>query len=142
MAAGTFTLFQRAKEFLGDGTMDLDTHTFKGMFVSLSYSPNMSHSVIAQISGNEISASGYTTGGHALTVDYTITGSTKTKCTIASLEVSGTGTKKVKYFVVYDDSVTGDPPLGYFDLETTSSTGVEATKIIITFPSNVAFKAS
>jgi len=141
MAAGTFTLYNSAREGIGDGTHDLDTHTFKCGFVSAGYTPADSHSLWSQCSGSEISASGYTAGGPTMTgVDYTATGSTKVKFTCAAFTVSGTGTKKVKYGVIYNTSAS-NRLLGYFDMDTGLSTGVEATQITVTFPNNTVFQA-
>ncbi len=143
MSVGTFTLYNSAREGLGDGTLDLDTHTIKCGFISAGYTPADSHSLWSQVSTSEISASGYTTGGMTLTVDYTATGSTKVKCTASQFTVSGTGMKKIKYGVIYD---TGSTPanrlIGYWDTETTSTTGIEATTITVSFPNNTIFQAS
>lgn len=144
MGAGTFALYNSAREGLGDGVIDIDTHTFKCGFVSLGYTPADSHSLWSQVSTSEISASGYTAGGFTLTgLDYTATSSTKVKMTASAFTISGTGVKKVKWAVLYD---TGSTPanrlLGYFDLETTSTTGIEATAITVSFPNNTVFQAS
>lgn len=145
MSAGTFTLYQSFKEGEGAGLFNFETggHTFKCGFVSNGYSPADSHSLWSQVSANEISSTGYTSGGVSLTTDSTITGSTKVKYTVANFTVSGSGTKKVKYGVIYDtNSTPANRLVGYWDLETTSTTGVEATQITVSFPSTVLFKKS
>ena len=50
-----------------DGTIDWDSHTFKVMLLNNSAAFNNAHTVLADVSANEIaSGSGYTTGGQAL----------------------------------------------------------------------------
>ena len=58
---------------LGDGTLDLDSHTFKAALMSPSFSFNATNTVWADVSSTEIAAgNGYTSGGKALTsVTYT-----------------------------------------------------------------------
>lgn len=66
--AVTISLYDSFKEYLGDGTIDLDGHSFKVMLLTNSASFSAGHSVLADISGNQISSgSGYTSGGAALT---------------------------------------------------------------------------
>ncbi len=66
--AVTISLYDSFKEYLGDGTIDLDGHSFKVMLLTNSASFSAGHSVLADISGNQISSgSGYTGGGAALT---------------------------------------------------------------------------
>ncbi|MGE0668306.1 MAG: hypothetical protein AB7O49_17255 [Sphingomonadales bacterium] len=56
--AVTISLYDSFKEFIGDGTIDLDGHSFKVMLLGDSASFSAGHSVLADVSGNQISAGG------------------------------------------------------------------------------------
>jgi len=65
--AVTINLYDSFKEYIGDGTIDLDGHSFKVMLLNNSASFSAGHSVLADVSGNQISGgSGYTSGGATL----------------------------------------------------------------------------
>lgn len=66
MAADAWKIYDQAKEFIGDGTIDLDAGDayFSVVLVTSGYTPAQTHSTYADISGNEVSnGNGYTTGG-------------------------------------------------------------------------------
>ena len=69
--AASFTLYSSARQFILDGTIDLLVDTLKVMLVTSSYTPDLAHDEIADITSsptNEVSSgSGYTTGGETLT---------------------------------------------------------------------------
>jgi hypothetical protein len=51
---------------MANGAIDFDTDSFKAMLVTSSYTPAQSHSKRSDIT-NEVSGTGYTTGGQAIT---------------------------------------------------------------------------
>jgi len=64
MASGIYTTF---KEYAGDGTVDLDTHTFNVILLDDSHAFNAAHAVLTDVNTNELgNGNGYTTGGAAL----------------------------------------------------------------------------
>ena len=66
MAADAWAVYNKAKEFIGDGTIDLDARSayFSVVLLTSSYTPALTHSTYADISGAEVAeANGYTTGG-------------------------------------------------------------------------------
>ena len=55
-------------EYLGDGTIDLDTHELKLALLSNSHTPARANTIYDHVSGEELAdGNGYTTGGAALT---------------------------------------------------------------------------
>ena len=67
MAAATITFYDSFREFMGDGTIDLDNDTFKLALCTSSYTPATSHSTFSGDITNELStANGYTAGGATL----------------------------------------------------------------------------
>lgn len=62
MASGMYT---SAKKYIGDGTVDLNSDTFKVMLVTASYTYSAAHDFRDDIT-NEVSGTGYSSGGAAL----------------------------------------------------------------------------
>lgn len=56
-------LFDSARKELADGTIDLDTNTIKLMLVTSAYTPNRATHTKRSDVTNEVSGTGYTTGG-------------------------------------------------------------------------------
>jgi len=60
-------IYNSFKKDIMDGTIDLDTDTFKIMLVTSAYTPDQdAHSTRANVS-NEVTGTGYTAGGETLT---------------------------------------------------------------------------
>lgn len=79
MAAGNFIVYDSFKLWIGDGTFDMDADTFKILLTSNSYTPALTHSVLADITNEVANGNGYTTGGATLgSVTWTKSGSTTT----------------------------------------------------------------
>ena len=113
------------------GNLDLASMTLVVSLVSHGYTPNAkSHSVYsADASTYVVTASGY--------ADRTLASSTVAKTSgsyvtwdAADITLSATATIKAKWAVVY---VMADPErlVAYFDTETTQTTGVEVTQLVI-----------
>jgi hypothetical protein len=60
-------VYNSAKSGLMDGTIDLDTNTFYTMLVTSSYSPNIDSHIFRSSVSNEVSGTGYTSGGAQIT---------------------------------------------------------------------------
>lgn len=130
MAAGTFTVLNKAKKKLTDGTFDLDTHTWKVALCTSAFTPTAAFagtSTDARYSDitGEVSASGtgYTTGGATLTgVTLVESGGV---ITFDAADVQWTGaTFSAKWAVIYNNTDANKGILGYLDLETTVGAGL------------------
>jgi hypothetical protein len=116
----TFTFFDEFKKYIGDGTIDLDTHTFKAMLTNSAPTAG-TNTVKADIT--EISAgNGYTAGGNTLgTVTWVETGAGTGIWQFTSADsvwtASGGSIGPFRYVVVYDDTPTSpaDPLVGFLD---------------------------
>lgn len=121
----TFTLFDEFLKHLGDGTIDLDTHSFRAMLSNVAPSQS-ANSIKADIT--EIAAgNGYVATGVALTgVTWleTAGGSGIWRFTAAdpSWTASGGAIATHRYLVIYDDTPTSpaDPLVGYADRGSTA----------------------
>lgn len=60
-------VFNKAKEYIGDGTIDLDDDVLKCMLLADTYTPDATDSVKADLVAHELAAAnGYSTGGYTL----------------------------------------------------------------------------
>jgi hypothetical protein len=69
MSADAWKLYNKSKEYIGDGTIDLDAGDayFTVVLLTSSYTPALTHDAYSSISGSEVAnANGYTTGGDIL----------------------------------------------------------------------------
>lgn len=68
MAADAWKVYNNCKEYIGDGTIDLDAGDgyFRVILATSSYTPALTHDAYSSVSANEVAnGSGYTTGGDA-----------------------------------------------------------------------------
>ena len=115
------TFFNSFKQKIADGTIDLDSHSFKLMLTTSSYVPSAaSHAVKADITNELAAANGYSAGGVALTsVVYTQTnGTAKFDADDVTWTASG-GSLIARYAVLYDDTATNKDLICYILLDTT-----------------------
>ena len=130
-------IYNKFKEYMADGTMDLDNDTFKIMLTTSTYTPAATHSVKADVT-NEISGDGYTAGGATLQ-NVTWTESSGT-VTLDATDVSWTSaTFTARYAVIYDDTPASplDPLVCLIDFGTDKS--VTAGTFTIQFHANGIF---
>jgi len=69
MAADAWKIYNGAKEYIGDGTIDLDAGDgfFAVILATSSYTPSLAHDAYSSVSAAEVAnGNGYTTGGNAL----------------------------------------------------------------------------
>lgn len=119
-AASALILYDSFAELLGDGTIDLDTHTFKMALLDSGYTPSQAHDQYADVSADEIAnGAGYTTGGQALA------GVTWGQASgVAAFDsdpvqwIASGGPITARYAVIYDDTASGKPLVGYVLLDT------------------------
>lgn len=102
-------VFNKAKEYIGDGTIDLDNDTFKCMLLANTYTPDATDAVKADLVAHELAgASGYSTGGATLS-GVTWTEAAGTVTFDADDPVWNSATFTARYAVVYDDTPAVDP---------------------------------
>lgn len=74
-APGALTFFNSFKEYVADGTFDLNTDTFAWTLHTSTYTPSAAHTVAADLTNEVANGNGYTTGGQNLSgVTYAQTG--------------------------------------------------------------------
>lgn len=123
MAAGNWIVYSNARELVNEGTLDLDSDSFRMVLVTSSYTPAQNtHTAWSDISANEVSGTGYTANGQAITQTVTRSGNVITfDCDDKSWASS---TITAKYAVIVKDAdsnnalASTDVPLCYADLNT------------------------
>jgi hypothetical protein len=120
MPAGKWKLYDTAKEKIGQGIIDLDSHTFKiAKFLSTSNANTLTHDELADLTNEHANANGYTTGGSTLaSVTWTRSGSTCTFDAADSVETATGGSIAARFEVIYDSSVAGNPLVAVCLLDT------------------------
>jgi hypothetical protein len=113
--ASSFNKFNCFVEDLAEGVHDLDTDQ---LYIALTNSaPSASNTVLANIT--EISGgTGYTAGGAlaALSSSAQVSGTYKLILTSpATWTASGAGMGPLRYAVLYNNTATGDPLIGWWD---------------------------
>lgn len=121
MAAGVFTLYNHVAELIGDGTIDLDTHSFKLALFTSSYTPAGTHTTLAGITANQVAAgNGYTANGAALTsVTWNRSAGVATFDSADVVWTASGGPITARYAVMFDDTAASDELIGYVLLDTT-----------------------
>lgn len=144
MTMGTFTLFDKVKEYIGDGTIDLDGHTFKAAIVTVTGAVDVTDDVWADLSAN-IAAN---VAAVVLTsVTWTESSGTVTfNCAAITFTATG-GAGTGRWLVIYDDTVSSpvtDPLVGFALLDATPAdvTILENDTLVLTPPAGGLFAAA
>ena len=122
--AASLTFYNSFREYVADGTIDLDTDTFKVTLHSSSYTPNAdTHTVYADLTNELITANGYTSGGATLgTVTWNRSGGTATFDAADTVWTASGGTITARYAVIRKDGTANaivSPLICYILLDTT-----------------------
>lgn len=132
-AAGKWKLYDIAKKYIGDGTLDLDNASLglkMALFLSTSNCNTLTHDVYGDLTNEHASANGYTTGGQALTGEvYTEASGTVTfDCDNVIWTASG-GSIVARFAVIYVDATVNSvvKPLLCVSLLDTAPADVTAT---------------
>lgn len=125
MAVSTFGLYGAAAEGIMDGTIALESDSFRAVLLTSSYTPNQStHAAWSSLSTYQVSTgNGYTANGASVTISVTRSGLVVTVDTGDVTWTPGVGeTLTAKYFVIMKDAnadgtiASTDIPIGLMDL--------------------------
>jgi hypothetical protein len=120
MAAGNWILYDSAKASIGDGTFDMNSHTFRIQLHSSSYTPNRATQTVRADLTNELStANGYTAAGAALgSLTFNQSSGTATWDAADPSWTASGGSITARYAVIYDDTAASDNLVCYCLLDT------------------------
>jgi hypothetical protein len=99
----SITRYNSLSKYIADGTIDVDTDTFKVALVASTYTPSASaHTVYADITNELSTANGYTNGGATLSsVTFTRSGATSTFDAADTVWTASGGSIVARYAVIY-----------------------------------------
>ncbi len=107
-------IYNSFKEYLGDGTVDMDDDVFKIALLTSDYTPDAAHTSYSDISADEVSGDGYTAGGATLAgVSWTSADGTATFDADDPEWTSATFT--ARYAAIYDYTAANDALVKLFD---------------------------
>lgn len=104
MPAGKWKVYESAKQYIGDGTIDLDANTFAmALFTSASNANTLAGlSTLSALTNQVANANGYTTGGVALgSITWTNAAGTMTFTSANAQWAASGGSITARYAVVY-----------------------------------------
>lgn len=96
-------VYDNAKELILNGGIDLVNDTIKLMLLGSGYTPSASHSLKSEVSSYEISGSGYTAGGTALSNKAISRSGATAKFDADDVEFAELS-PSFRYAVIYDDT--------------------------------------
>lgn len=107
--------------------LDLVNDTIKVGLVTSSYTPNQdTHDEWADVSANETSGTGYTAGGKSLASKTLTYDSTNNWWTFDAADLTWSAVSvSFRYAVIYDDTVSGKPLIGYVDFGSTQTASAQ-----------------
>lgn len=148
MAAGPWTVFNKAKEKIGDATIDLDGHTFKvalcgaSQALAADFTGTSTDCRYADLTDEAANGNGYTTGGETLgSVTWTESAGTVTfDC--ANIEFDSLTKSGLKYAVIYSDTATNKDLLAFCALDTDTTIAVTDGTLTIAIHEDGVFTLS
>ena len=149
MAADAWVLHDKIKEYMGDGTVDLDADTFKvGLALSTSNIATTSINGYGTITNEVATANGYTQGGQSLTsVTWTESSGTVTFDSANPVWTASGGSITARFGFVYDDTVAApvaDPIVCHSLLDNTPAdvTATDTNTLTIQVHANGIFQSA
>jgi hypothetical protein len=147
MAAGAWTFYNRAKFYIGNGTIDLDTDNFRmGLYTSASNAATLTLSTHAAVTSEVAEANGYSSSGKPITAVTWATGASASEYRFDSTSVVWTATggtiPNVRYAVIWTSGSTAAERalLCYSELSTSQFTVSTGNTLTITPSANGIFE--
>ena len=143
MAADAWVVHDKAKEYMGDGTIDLDADSFKmALALSTSNIATTSINAYATVTNEHANGNGYTTGGEAVVSPTWVesSGTVTFDCADQVWTASG-GSITARFAFIYDDTVTtpvADPVLCHSLLDNTPADVTATTGNTLTIAINAS----
>jgi len=142
-APSAITLYNSFKEYIGDGTFDMNTNAFVTTLHTSTYTPALTHTVSADLTNECASANGYTTGGFTLTTPaYAQTSGTAKWSTANNPSWTGSGAGFVARYAIFRANGTlnsrVNPLIGYMLLDSAPADVSFAVGNTVTITQNAA----
>ena len=141
MAAAAWVFYNKAKEYMGDGTIDLDTDVFRlALFTSASNAATATLSTYASLTNQVANANGYLTNGKSVVKTWSAgasAGEIRWDATAVIWTAAGGSISAVKYGVVH---VSGGQILCYSTLSTSQFSITDTNTLTVTPSANGIFE--
>lgn len=139
----SITFYQSFREYIADGTIDLDTDSFKVTLHTSTYTPSAStHTVYADLTNELSTANGYTNTGAALgSVTWTRSGATVTFDAADTTWTASGGSIVARYAVIRKDGTANaivSPLIAYILLDTSPADVTTTTGNTLTLAWNAS----
>ena len=102
MVANAWEFYNSFKEFMGDGTIDLDTDAFVMALVTSVYTFSAAHTQRSDFSANEVSGNGY--AADSLAVTWVLAGATVTFDSDDGAYTASGGSITARRAIIFDDT--------------------------------------
>ena len=126
MAQGTLTLFEEFSLNIANGIHDMDTDAFKVMLVTEAVGTITAADLTPDSSDyTEVTGTGYTAGGEALTTTYTEAGGTATFQVTSGATTwtqNGAGFTNAKTAIVYNTAALSSDAIAFIDMTADAGT--------------------
>ena len=149
MAADAWVMHDKFKEYMGDGTVDLDADAFKmALFLSTSNIATTSIDGLATATNQHANANGYTTGGDAVASPTWVESAGTVTFDAANQVWTASGGSIIARFAgIYDDTVTtpeADPIMCHSLLDNTPAdvTATDTNTLTIAINASGVFTSS
>lgn len=144
MAASAWVFYNIAKQYLLDGTYDIDDDDWKmALFASASDIETVTFSIFNEISDEVATGNGYTTGGKSLPTDEWVVGASATQmrfdATATIWTASGGTIPLIRYALLYNNTIgssQGDTGLLCYAALTTAEFTLTDTNTLTVTPAN------
>ncbi len=141
--AASITFYQSFREYVADGTFDLNSNTFKVSLHASTYTPNAgTHAVYADLTNELSTANGYTNGGATLgSVTWNRSGGTVTFDAADTVWTASGGSIVARYAVIRASGTLNgrvDPLVAYVLLDTTPADVTTTTGNTLTLQWNAS----
>lgn len=149
MAADAWVIHDKFKEYMGDGTVDLDADAFKmALFLSTSNIATTSINALSTATNELANANGYTTGGEtAGSPTWVESAGTVTFDTANVVWTATGGSITARFAAIYDDTVTtpvADPIMCHSLLDNTPAdvTATDTNTLTVAINASGVFTSS
>jgi hypothetical protein len=145
MAAGAWTFYNIAKKKLMDGSMDLDTNTFRmSLYTSASNAATLTLSTRTSVTNEVTEAFGYSSSGKPLASVTWATGASASEyrwtCAAIVWTAAGGSIASVKFAVIWQSSGVADKLVCFSQLSTAQFTVTSGNTLTITPSANGIFE--
>ena len=142
MAQGSVTCFEEFTKYIGDGSHDLNSDSFKIALLTTAPTASDATPDYSDYSGNEVSGTGYTAAGASATLTWTEAAGTATLALGSNVTWSqnGAGPTNINYGLLYNTTHAGtNDAIAFIDMRDGGTTAISLQDGDVTINSGTIF---